>query len=132
MKLAQWQNLQTEIVTAVGKVAKKRNITFEPNGFRYGDETCTFKILATVNDASGQKKDLARLAFLASAAEPYSSLKKEWLDKSFADRGHTYTIVGYEPSRKYSVKTKRDDGASYSWTISRITELMKDKKHKAA
>src|SRR6516225_1401046 len=97
----QWNKISADIIAALGKVAKKHNVTFDDNGFTYYDDKCAFKVLATVNDTSGKKIDLPRLAYIEEAKQKWSTIKLGWLDKSFTDRGRTYTIVGYEPSRKY-------------------------------
>jgi hypothetical protein len=122
--LKQWETIQEDLVAALTKVAKKHNVTFERNGFRYGDNDCTFRVLATVNDASGAKRDLQREAYIAEAKNKWSDLESKWLDKSFTDRGRTYSIIGYAPSRKYSVVTRRDDGEPYFWTDSFIVQKM--------
>lgn len=70
------------------------------------------------------QKDIARQEWLRYAALSYTGLKTSWLDKSFVDRGRTYNIVGYEPGRKYSVKTTRDDGKTYNWLDSCVAQKL--------
>ena len=65
MEKTDWNKISEEIVDALSKVAKKHGVTFETNGFTYGSDNCTFKTLALVNEASGQKRDLEREAFLS-------------------------------------------------------------------
>ncbi len=116
MDKSQWDKISEEKVGELTKVAKKHGITFESNGFTYGEENCTFKTAATVNDASGQKKDLDRETFITWAKKFPTSYNPDWLDKQFTDKGRTYVVVGLKPgAKRFPIVTRRDDGKSYNW-----------------
>ena len=132
MDLKKHKQVEADILAALEKVGKKHNITFDANGGTYassGTAPDTFRITATENSESGQPRDLAREAFLAYVKQwdtPHSKgyLKKEWLDKTFRDGRHDYTIAGYVPSKKNCIVTKRDDGETYFWSVSAIEQRM--------
>lgn len=130
--IAKWDKVQEDLLDAIGKIAKKHKVVFERNGYKYDDDICTFSIRATVTDTSGEKKDIDRETFIRYAKEPWAIIQPEWLDSSFVERGRNYTVVGYEPTRKYSVKTVRDDGKTYSWRDAFVKEKMSPKAETAA
>jgi hypothetical protein len=121
MGKAQWDKISKEIVDALSNIATKHDITFESHGFTYSSEKCTFKTLATVNDASGQKRDLEREEFTRYFSKSFTQhygVKLDWLDKSFIERGRSYTLVGLKSGRtRYCMITRRDDGEVYCWPI---------------
>ena len=125
----QWSRISEDLVAALDRVAQKHKVTFESHGFRYGDDECTFKTRATMNDADGNKKDMPRLAYIERTSRDsysYGGLKKEWLDKTFGNGKHRYTILGLEPGKKYCVVTRRDDGETRYCTTSFVVEGMKE------
>jgi hypothetical protein len=69
MDKSQWNKISEEIAEVLTKVAKKHGVTFESSGFTYGEQNCVLKTTATVNDASGLKKDLERETFITWATK---------------------------------------------------------------
>jgi hypothetical protein len=132
MKLKKFQQVQKDILTALEAVGKKHNVTFSYGGGTYipdGSEEDTFRIKAIENTASGQPRDFAREAYLNYLKEwkaPHVGfLKKEWLDKTFRDGRHDYTVVGYAPGKTNCIVTKRDDGKTYYWSVEAVKQHMK-------
>src|SRR5262249_12144225 len=119
--------------TALQKVGKKHNVTFSCGGGTYipdGSREDTFRINAIENTAAGQPRDFAREAFLNYIKKwdkpgMVGYLKKEWLDKTFQERGHSYIVVGYAPNKKNCIVTKRDDGETYCWSVRAIEQRVK-------
>jgi hypothetical protein len=121
MDKSQWHKIGEEMADVLTKVAKKYGVTFESSGFTYGEHSCVFKTTATVNDASGQKKDLERDTFITWAKKYPSIYNPNWLDKTFTDKDHTYTVVGLKPgAKKYPIITRRDDDQIYNWSLSLV------------
>jgi hypothetical protein len=133
MNLKRHQQVEADILAALAKVGKKHNVTFGTKGGTYstsGTAVDVFRITAIENSASGQPRDIAREAFLDyikqwDTPNTVGYLKKEWLDKTFRGGKHDYTIVGYAPSKKNCIVTKRDDGETYFWSVAAIEQHMK-------
>jgi hypothetical protein len=52
-------------------------------------------------------------------------LKREWLGKTFEDKGTTYTIVGLNPrSKRYPVKTTFGNGQNATWNATYVAGRM--------
>lgn len=134
MDLAKHKKVEADILAALEKVGKKHNITFSAEGGKYtssGKAPDIFRISAIENTASGQPRDIAREAFLDYVKQwdtpsTVGYLKKEWLDKTFRQGKHDYTIVGYDPGKKNCIVTKRDDGETYFWSVSAIKQCLSE------
>jgi hypothetical protein len=127
MNLAKHNKVEADIIAALTKVSKKHNIMFEAKGGTYipsGNQPDIFRIAAVENTTSGAPRDLAREAFV-KFADSFGSPKKEWLDKTFHNGKHGYTIVGYAPNKRHGIVTKRDDGKPFFWTVSSVEQHMK-------
>jgi len=133
VNLEKHNRLEADILAALEKVGEKHNITFSTKGGSYspsGSDEDVFRIAAFENTTSGQPRDIDREAFLDyikmwDKPNMQGFLKKEWLDATFRDRKHDYTIVGYRSGRKNCIVTKRDDGKQYLWSVAAIEAHVK-------
>ncbi len=66
-----------------------------------------------------------RKAYEDYAAQKWTDLKPEWLDKTFRSHGKTHTIIGFRPrARKSPVITSADNGKKYIFPVEDVVGAM--------
>lgn len=117
--------------TVVGlNINSKRFPVVTKEGVRFAADY--FKMLMTGNQkAYKQEREKEQNQQLKESRKDwksyaeYNGLKKEWLDKTFTERKHTYTIVGIQVGpRSTTVVTTRQDGRVYFWPVQAIVRNM--------
>lgn len=109
-----WKMVSKDIVKAVQSVGKKYGVEFKPHGGTIGGNDSVFKFRAEII-GSAEKE-------YRNNAKRYG-LPEDGIGRKFTDRGRTYTIVGFKFG-KYSVKTVRDDGKEFGFTVPYILPLL--------
>lgn len=92
-----------------------------------------FKMLMTGDKkAFANEREKEQQQLLKEARQTYlkfgdfNGVKKQWLDKTFIQGRHQYTIVGLEFGRsRTNVVTRRDDGRVFYWPAEGIINRMK-------
>lgn len=84
--------LSEEMMEALKAVALKHGVQFTYKGGRFNSSNCTFKVEASVVNASGTAETAERTAYKLQAQ--YFQLQPDWLDKTFSFGGEDYTIIG--------------------------------------
>lgn len=111
--------LTKKIEEALAPLGERCNLVFNLGGITYyNDGTAKATLKCETKAADGTVIDRPRRAWTESAQS--CSLKPEWLDQTFTERGRIYKIVGLLPGKKFSVKTLRDDGQEYDWSASLV------------
>jgi hypothetical protein len=114
--------VQAALMKAAEVVGKKFGLEVKAWGYTYEDTHTTFKIRAIVPGAAEER---GAAAFKASVGKEFGhGLPASALGQTFKDGKHSYTIVGYEPYKKFSIQTTREDGASIGMTVDYAKKLI--------
>ena len=106
--------VEAALFKAAQPVGKKFGLEFKTWGFTYENTHTTFKLRAIVPGAAEQK---GAAAFKKSVGEEFGhGLPVSALGQTVSDKKHTYKIIGYEPYKKYSIQTTREDSERINMT----------------
>ena len=113
------ETVEKALEKSVQAVAKRFGLEIKSWGCNYDSTQSTFKLRATIPGAA-EAKGAAEFKKYAGKATNSGylnhGLPASALGKQLKDNRHTYTIIGYEPYKKFSIQTTREDGASISMT----------------
>lgn len=125
------KRLDPELNEALAKVGKRHGISIEmDSGGRYDSKTANLKIKLALLNEDGSTFDKEREDFIHHVERMkkfnvVSDISADWLDKSFVERGRTFTVTGMKPGNKFNIVTRRDDGKTYFWTSRLVDEAFK-------
>ncbi len=118
------KSIADDVMTALEAVAAKHGIKFSYKGGRFSSTNVTYKIEAATIGDGGVVVTGERDAFTKHAE--LFGLKSEWLDKTFNQGGHVYTIVGLSTRKhKNPVMCKQaSNGKTYIFPVDLIKLYM--------
>jgi hypothetical protein len=105
---------------AAQSVAKKFGLEIKSWGCSYDSAQSTFRLRATIPGAVEKKATDEYKQYAKTYGLPASGI-----GRAFTDGNHTFTITGLDIGRKYPVQATREDGRSYGFDPSYVTERLK-------
>lgn len=91
--------LRRDMDEALRTVAAKHGLSISTGNASFSPTSATFKVIIAVGEADANAKDIKAAADWKAYAASFG-LKQEWLGEEFAQRGHTFRIIGLLPSRR--------------------------------
>jgi len=124
LKLTHAKSLIEKFLSTHKDELKRIGLTMGIGRCSYNNQSADIKI-TIMDSVEINGTTLEPQAILWHNNAEYHRMEKDWIGKSFNNKGYTFTIVGWKPkARKQPVQLKRNDGKSFKCSVEMTRKFM--------